>query len=69
MSTTIPDEKRMSTCGFCAHGNRHDLCPAGVRNGNGSIHRCTCGCEYSLLIRCTECGLREQPGDGQIGED
>ena len=37
MSTTIPDEKRMSTCGFCAHGNRHDLCPAGVRNGNGSI--------------------------------
>lgn len=49
----------MTSCGYCTTGNTHHLCPGGVRNGNGSIVRCGCGCEQSKLPRCTDCGNRE----------
>lgn len=48
----------MTSCGYCTTGNTHHLCPGGVRNGDGSIVRCNCGCEQSKLPRCTDCGNR-----------
>ncbi len=53
------------TCGFCAHGN-HTRCPGGVRNGDGSIVPCHCGCTLAGQPRCTDCWHRN-PED--IGPD
>lgn len=48
---------RLTSCGFCSDGN-HQHCPSGVRNGDGRIWRCQCGCDRSQQIRCTDCGTR-----------
>ncbi len=45
-------------CGFCLDGF-HDKCPGGVRNGNGKILVCSCGCELSQIPRCTVCNHRD----------
>lgn len=41
-------------CGFCS-SEAHDRCPGGVRNGNGTIFLCRCGCPRSGVPHCTEC--------------
>ena len=46
-------------CGFCAFGNRHDLCPSGVYS-NHKVHICACDCERANQIKCLECGNRTQ---------
>lgn len=51
----------MLTCGYCSFSKRHDLCPGGVRNGDGSIRICECkepGC-LAGTPRCTDCNNRE----------
>ncbi len=45
-------------CGFCSTGH-HDQCPGGVRNGDGKIFLCQCGCDRSQQRRCTDCNTRE----------
>lgn len=48
-------------CGFCSTGQRHDLCPSGVLNGNGQeVILCACNCEQSQLLRCMDCNNRAQ---------
>lgn len=50
----------MTACGYCSFGGNHHQCPGGVRNGNGSIHRCSCRqTERCGAIRCTDCNNRE----------
>jgi hypothetical protein len=57
--------KAGATCGFCRVGERHDLCPGGVLNGD-QVTVITCGCEaHSILLRCLNCGER---GEGVNGE-
>lgn len=48
----------MTKCGFCGNGD-HDKCPGGVRNGDGTIVECTCGCELAGQPRCTDCHHRD----------
>lgn len=64
-TTTRRTRKGSLKCGFCAD-TRHDQCSSGVRNGDGRIARCTCGCERSQETRCTDCNNREQT---EIGTD
>lgn len=55
-------------CGFCQFGPNHQLCPGGVRNGNGSIFLCECDeptCNAGKP-RCTECNNRDE---AEIGPD
>lgn len=42
-------------CGFCGTGD-HELCPVGLRNGNGSLLRCSCPCNSPQDRRCLRCG-------------
>jgi hypothetical protein len=54
------DGKGLGTCGFCAFGGNHELCPAGVASmGGGKVWRCGCGCPQSRQIKCLSCGNRE----------
>lgn len=57
--------KRPMKCGFCNNGD-HTRCPGGVRNGDGSIVPCSCGCTLAGQPRCTDCWHRN-PED--IGPD
>ncbi|WKW85426.1 hypothetical protein SEA_MILANI_35 [Microbacterium phage Milani] len=58
MSTTVKDTKLGKPCGFCTTGDRHDLCPGGILNGNGR-EVVLCGCtEHELVRRCLDCNLR-----------
>jgi hypothetical protein len=52
----------METCGFCNTG-AHGTCPGGVRNGNGTIYLCRCGCPKSGVPHCTECGATQDLND------
>lgn len=46
-------------CGFCSTGNRHDLCPGGVLNGN-LTEVVVCGCkEHPIEYRCLNCNERD----------
>lgn len=57
----------MTVCGYCAFGGNHHQCPGGVRNGNGSIHQCSCrATERCGQLRCTECNNRTP---GEVGSD
>lgn len=60
MSTiTVKTEKESTRlCGFCSFGNRHDLCPGGILNGNRTeVYLCGCT-EHDLVVRCLECNNR-----------
>lgn len=62
-----PRVTAMTACGYCTFGGNHHQCPGGVRNGNGSIARCTCSeTERCGSIRCTDCNNRDPE---TIGED
>lgn len=62
-----PGRVAMTRCGYCAFGNNHGSCPGGVRNGNGSIHQCTCReTPRCGQLRCTDCNNREE---GTVGSD
>jgi hypothetical protein len=45
-------------CGFCSYGLRHDLCPGGTEQGDGTILICGCDCARSNEPRCLLCGAR-----------
>lgn len=52
-----------SRCGFCRFGggdNPHNHCPSAIRNGDGTLVHCDCGCPRSLLKRCMTCNSRAQ---------
>ncbi|AYQ99492.1 hypothetical protein PBI_JOHANN_36 [Microbacterium phage Johann] len=59
MSTvTIKTIKPGKACGFCTTGNRHDLCPGGILNGN-LTEVVLCGCtDHGVITRCLDCGVR-----------
>ncbi|URM86945.1 hypothetical protein SEA_TYPHER_37 [Microbacterium phage Typher] len=59
MSTiTVKTIKPGKACGFCTTGNRHDLCPGGILNGN-QTEVVLCGCtDHEVITRCLDCGLR-----------
>lgn len=49
---------RKIACGFCSTGNRHDLCPGGVLNGDQKT-LVMCGCtEHPIVTRCLSCSHR-----------
>lgn len=61
--TTATKTQTLTTCGFCSFGNAPQLCPGGVRNGDGTIVLCGCtkdhGCNAGKL-RCTQCNERHE---------
>lgn len=60
--TTKTEKQSAHPCGFCSTGNRHDLCPGGILNGNRT-EVCLCGCqEHDLVVRCLNCG-NKTPGE------
>ena len=64
MSTVTAKTEKQSTrpCGFCSTGNRHDLCPGGILNGNQTeVYLCGCQ-EHDLVVRCLNCG-NKTPGE------
>ena len=63
MSITTKTEKQSKhPCGFCSTGNRHDLCPGGILNGNQTeVYLCGCT-EHEPVVRCLECNNRT-PGE------
>lgn len=62
MITTKTEKQSTRPCGFCSTGGRHDLCPGGILNGNGTeVYLCGCG-EHELVVRCLDCN-NKTPGE------
>jgi hypothetical protein len=63
MAITTKTEKQSDhPCGYCSTGNRHDLCPGGVLNGNGTeVYLCGCK-QHDPVVRCVDCNNRT-PGE------
>ncbi|XAO35642.1 hypothetical protein SEA_FIRECASTLE_35 [Microbacterium phage FireCastle] len=56
---TVKTVRHGKPCGFCTTGDRHDLCPGGILNGDG-VTVVTCGCtEHLIEYRCLACNERD----------